>query len=478
MQTGRALIREHWLIAIFVAVGLVLRVLAAIAYWPGLELYGDSYDYLRLAQVVQPGTWHPFGYPLLLTVLSVTRQLGVVVVLQHLMGLATGVIVYALALRLGARRWLAALAALPVLLDGYQIDLEQMILPEALTSLVLLGGLAILLWRERVSAWRGAAVALLLAWATLTRTAALPVLVVVALYLLLRGGRWRGLGSYCAVATTVLLAYGGWYAAVNGSFGYSDYAGYWLYGRVAPFATCAYKLPPREALLCPQRPVSQRSNNPEFFADDAASPIVAMPQLGTPNQRNALGQSFAIDVIEHQPLDYLSAVLADAWHYFTPGRWMGTDVVDMARWRFPPPRIHPQRGNYHVAFARYGFNAPIAASPDPALMGPLRSYQSVIYTPGPLLLACLIGALVAALGLLRAHSGRRQLRWAGLVLGASAVLLVLLPSLTVQFSYRYGLPLLVLLPPAGALALDLGLDALARRRRARTGLRAPVPAQV
>ena len=33
-----------------------------------------------------------------------------------------------------------------------------------------------------------------------------------------------------------------------------------------------------------------------------------------------------------------------------------------------------------------------------------------------------------------------------------------------QFSYRYGLPLLMLLPPAGAAAADIGLDALLARR--------------
>jgi hypothetical protein len=97
-------------------------------------------------------------------------------------------------------------------------------------------------------------------------------------------------------------------------------------------------------------------------------------------------------------------------------------------------------------------------------MDPLRTYQSVFYTPGPLLLACLIGALVIAAGLLRKGTGRRHARWAALVLAVSSVLVVLVPSMVAQFSYRYGLPLLVLLPPAGAAAADIGLDALLARR--------------
>jgi hypothetical protein len=50
------------------------------------------------------------------------------------------------------------------------------------------------------------------------------------------------------------------------------------------------------------------------------------------------------------------------------------------------------------------------------------------------------------------------------VLAVSSVLVVLVPSMIAQFSYRYGLPLLVLLPPAGAAAADIGLDALLARR--------------
>lgn len=466
---GRTL-QQHWLFAGFVVLGLGLRVLVSVAYSPALELFADSYDYLRLAHAVVPGTWHPAGYPLFLTLLSVTGSLGVVVAIQHLMGIAMGVVVYVLVLRLGARRWLAAIAALPVLLDGYQVSLEQFILAETLTDLLLLGGLAALLWREDVSARRGAAVGLILAAATLTRTAIVPVMVVVALYLLLRRGHWRALLAYCAVGTVLLGAYGGWYAATYGHFGFDDFTGYYLYGRVAPFATCDYPLPTREARLCPKQPVSQRTQNAEFFSDEGGSPL-HVRGLGTRHRRNALGERFAIAVIEHQPLDYAGAVLADTWHYFTPGRWMRWDRVDMQRWRFPPPNRSAQQGNYHVRLARAGFNGQrITGAPDAALTAPLRTYQSIFYTPGPLLLACLIGALGAGLGLARRGSGRQHARRAGLVLTAAAVAVVLSPSLIWGFSYRYGLPLLVLLPPAGAWAADIGLDAVARRRLRAHGL--------
>jgi 4-amino-4-deoxy-L-arabinose transferase-like glycosyltransferase len=454
--------RRHWLISVFVAAAVALRVAVSVAYWPGIELFGDSYDYLRLSHQIVPGTWHPSGYPLFLTVLSVTGQLGAVVVVQHLMGIASGVLVYVLALRLGARRWLAALAALPVLFDGYQLDLEQMILPETLTSLLLLAGVSVALWRERVGLFSGAAAALLLVAATLTRPEVVPVLVVVGLYLLIRAGRFRPFLAYCAVGVLLLAGYGAWYAATYGYFGYSSYAGFWLYGRVAPFATCRYRLPFREGVLCPLRPVGQRSNNSEYFADEPSSPIHSILWLAP--QTNALGERFAFTVIENQPLDYAKAVLADTWHYFAPGRWMSSDMIDMQRWRFPPPRRDPHRGNYHVRVAREGWGGPIRAAPDASLTAPLRTYQWYVYTPGPVLLGFLVAALAAGLGLVRRAARRRTARWACLVLAVSSVAVVLVPSLTVGFSYRYGLPLLVLLPPAAAAAAEVGTAALARRR--------------
>ena len=50
--------------------------------------------------------------------------------LQRLLGLAMAVALYAVLVRRGAARWLAALAVAPVLLDAYQLQMEQMIMPD------------------------------------------------------------------------------------------------------------------------------------------------------------------------------------------------------------------------------------------------------------------------------------------------------------------------------------------------------------
>jgi hypothetical protein len=452
----------------------------ALAYWPALELNTDSYDYLARAISLRPGPQHPPGYSLFLRVLSPAGNLGVVSTVQHLLGLGTGVLIYALLLRLGARRWLAALGALPVLLDAYQLDIEQFILAEALTEALLVGGMAFLLWRRRLTAPFAAAAGILLALVAVTRDAALPVLVVVGVYLLVRRW-WRPLLSFGGASLVILAAYGAWDASSSGQLGAQGDSGHFLYGRVAPFATCDYHLSAEEAKLCPSQPVSQRPYNQDYYSWLPGSPI-NQPGLGSQRARTTLAQRFAEQVILHQPLAYLDAVARDTWHYFTPGRWIAPngDVMTLLRWRFPGPHLDPYGGvkvngdlyQLHIFFANVGFHhRRVTDDLHPALMSPLQRYQSVVYTQGPLLLASLIGAVAIALPLWRSDTRRRRSRWTALLLALTGLTLAVGPSATVGFSYRYQLPLLVLLPPAGVLAADVAADALVRireRGRART----------
>jgi hypothetical protein len=191
-----------------------------------------------------------------------------------------------------------------------------------------------------------------------------------------------------------------------------------------------------------------------------------LPGLGSFAHRNKLAGQFAQQVIRHQPFAYLGAVVADSWHYFTPGLWERStaDVVDLKRFQFPPQNLNGNVDDLHVYFANVGFGGrSVTPRVHPGFIGPLRTYQSVAYTQGPVLLAALIGGLLAGLGLLMASSLRRQARWAALLLATSGLSVVVSSSLTTGFSYRYGLPLLVLLPPAGVIGADLGIDVLKRR---------------
>src|ERR1035438_5909389 len=106
--------------------GLVMRVLAQIAYRPAL-LYIDSIKYLYIALGADP-----VGYRVLLKPLLTVGNLDLVAAVQHLLGLAMAVALYLLMRRRGVSRWLAALATAPILLDAYQLQIEQTIMPDTL----------------------------------------------------------------------------------------------------------------------------------------------------------------------------------------------------------------------------------------------------------------------------------------------------------------------------------------------------------
>ena len=136
-QAHRAssLVRRHWIFAVLFTAGLGLRVITQMAYRPAL-FYIDSYKYLT-------GTsgYDPEGYRFLLAPILWVGNLAVVPAFQHLLGLAMGLAVYVVLIRRGAPRWTGALAAAPVLLDAYQLQMEQTIMPDVVFEALILGGL-------------------------------------------------------------------------------------------------------------------------------------------------------------------------------------------------------------------------------------------------------------------------------------------------------------------------------------------------
>ena len=169
--------------------GLVLRVLAETAYRPAL-LYIDSVKYLEGSVATAPQ-----GYQALLRLLEPVGGLALVAAVQHVFGLAMAVALYAVLLRRGAPRWVATLAAAPVLLDAYQLQLEQTIMPDVLFETMITAGLVVLLWRRagrgRRGRWRRAALVLGAAVTVREIGAVLIVPVVVFAALTVRGWRRR-----------------------------------------------------------------------------------------------------------------------------------------------------------------------------------------------------------------------------------------------------------------------------------------------
>src|SRR5215831_6108020 len=247
---GIAALRRHWLAAALLAAGLVLRVLAQLAYRPAL-FYIDTTRYLYDAQGMDP-----VGYKGPLRAILLVANFNAVAAVQHLLGLAMAVAIYLLLLRRGVSRWLAALAIAPVLLDAYQLQQEQAVMPGTWFAALIVAGLAILLWQSRTS-WRAVVAGGIVLGASATFAQVGEVLVLPAvIYLVVAGGGWRqAIGkaaALCAAFVLPILAYCTGSLLLTGDFFLSHSGVTSFYGRMAAAADCAtLRLPPAERGMCP-----------------------------------------------------------------------------------------------------------------------------------------------------------------------------------------------------------------------------------
>src|SRR6201987_2338435 len=144
------LVRRHWMFWLLLAGGLALRGIAQIAYEPAL-LFIDSKKYIFGTDFTNTiwGSFDPLGYSLLILrpILLAGRSLAYAALGQP--GLVMAGALYALMVRRGVYRWLAALAVAPVLFDAYQLNAEQTIMPDVLFETLMVAGVVLLLWRPQ-----------------------------------------------------------------------------------------------------------------------------------------------------------------------------------------------------------------------------------------------------------------------------------------------------------------------------------------
>ena len=224
------LAREHWLLTALLAAGLVLRARAQIAYRPAL-IYIDSLRYLYHAHGADP-----VGYRVLLRPLLLVGNLDLVAGFQHVVGLAMAVLLYAVLLRRGVPRWLAALATAPVLLDGYQLQIEQTIMPDVMFEACIVAGLAALLWHPRPRTALIITGGLFLGASATARQVGEIFLLPALAYLLVALPHWRRRltqgAILCAAFALPILAYCSVALVVTGHFRLSYTGTNELYGRL------------------------------------------------------------------------------------------------------------------------------------------------------------------------------------------------------------------------------------------------------
>jgi hypothetical protein len=538
-------LRRHWLAAILITAGLVLRILAQIAYQPAL-LYVDTLKYLYSAY---PNS-DPVGYKVPLRLILLVGNLNTVTAIQHLLGLATAIGLYVILLRRGTPRWLAALAIAPILLDAYQLQIEQTIMPDVWFEALIVAGLAALLAAPGPTSGTAAATRApdtasdVAATPTAPRSAddvaaatpasgpagsttaassaprlastvrarlaranarsGLPAIIAAGL-VLGASATLRQVGEILILPALIYLValWGGWQQVFTRSvaliaafaipvFAYS--AGsllisghFWLagatpsvtsYGRMAAAADCAtLRLPAYERALCPT--ARQRAFGQDWLDHDIHSPFKAfVPPAGM--NRFAVIAAFDHAVLAQQPGRVLAAVADDGIKLFALTRTSSQGGTPISRWQFQdfyptyPNWITISHGTiivglpqtdgtmkYQPLTAAYGgapqVDRPVAAA--------LRRYQrDGGYTPGPLMLIFVLAGLAGSLLVLRRRAPRADRRLAAaclLFFGGGIAMLVM--SDVFQFTWRYQLPALVTLPPAGA----LGIAAIAGYRRKR-----------
>jgi hypothetical protein len=469
---GALLVRHRALVAVLVAAA-TLRIVAVVAVYPGIW-FSDSNSYVLAAASHTLSPIRVMGYSLVVAPFWQLGSAGALIVTQHVLGLAVVVALYAWLVARGVARWLAALAVVPAALDAYLIAVEHAIMSEAVFHAALVGAIVVLLWKERAGMVAAAASGLLLGYAGVVRSVAIPFIVVLAAYLLMRRVGWRPLAALCLGWAVVVGGYAAVYSHQHGALALTQWQGRFLYAKVARFADCSRLagLPADERALCPD-PRHRLTTNAYLWGTNT-------PIRGIAVQDNGRISDFALRVVRDAPLTYAGDVARDVLHYFEPGHRIGVNDYTNTTWRFP---ADPRRWGYP------GYRGPIRRATTPrrrtgpaayvdrmvgtprlnvAASGFLHAYQGVAYTSGLLLAACLIAI---ALALVRARGAAGRLTLDAALLGTLVLVSLLVSSALSVFSYRYSLTAAILLPPAAALAVT----ALRRVRSGEPSLPAEIP---
>jgi hypothetical protein len=460
-----AALRRHWLAAVLLAAGTVLRVLVLLAYRPAL-FFVDSVRYLYNAEGMDP-----VGYKGPLRAILFVANFDTVAAVQHLLGLGMAVLIYRLLLRRGVSRWLAALAIAPLLLDAYQLQIEQMVMPDVWFEALIVAGLAILLWQPRPG-WRRVVIGgIVLGTSATFAQVGEALLLPAVIYLLAVGGGWRqAIGkaaAVCGAFALPILVYCTVSFLLSGAFFLSHSGVTSFYGRTAAAVDCAtIKLPAAERGMCPTK--AQQAMGPDWLEYGNGSPVRPYYADLPRGEVDSLISNFNHRVLAQQPLRLAGAYARDVVKLFALTRNTMQGDTSITRWQFQTKYTYyppwTSEAVVKTATARFGGGAPAVWPPVAAF---LRSYQlDGGYTPGPLLAVFTLAGLAgsaAALLRRRLDPGTRQLALACLLCFLSGACVILVSDVF-EFSWRYQLPALVSLVPAGVLGISVIVRSVRPRR--------------
>jgi hypothetical protein len=433
-------------IVVLVVFGIALRLALWLAYSPAVVNLADSGSYVGLAAGDLFGdATRTVGYPLFLRpVHAVSDQIEFTIALQHLMGIATALVLYGVVRRLGAPVWAGAVGAAAILLSLDQIFLEHALMNEPLFTLLFVVALyaavralddprPIVGPLDSRHAWIAAA-ATAMALAGWVRAVGVPVIALFVLWFAFAcHGSWRArlanAGLSALVAGAVIVGYFAMNASATGYFGLSEASGWALYSRVAPFADCTRFDPPEGTrTLCETTPVSERPGA-DFYGHEPGSP--ARRLFGGPPAGDEQLSEFARSALLAQPLSYAADLGRDLIRYFYPAfqpqdfSGVGLEVLDVNRRAPGVEEGLAATFNAYYADDEYEINRDVDT---------LATIQDVLRVHPKLLL---LSVLLGGAGVVFA---RGRLRW-GLVLllGTSLGMMLIAPA-TAIWSARYAVP--------------------------------------
>ncbi|MFF5206561.1 hypothetical protein [Streptosporangium sp. NPDC000396] len=470
-----AFVRRHHIFVAALAAAFALRVVTMLGYGPALW-FNDSYEYVSGAvNPERPSALRPNGYSFWLLLLRPFHSFGLVAFTQHLMGLGIAVLVYALLRKkFGLPGWGATLATVPVLFDGYQIQLEHLVMSDTMFMLLVVGVVTLVLWHRKVS-WRlGAMIGLLLALTALTRSIGLPILALVVVYMLVKRTGWKPITAMVTACAIPVLGYMAWFASAHGNFAMTNSDGAILYMRTALFADCGkMKIDPREeldlALLCINKPPDQRSfsgQNYLWFTNGGQRFHAFGTGSTFTSKVNKSAGDFAKRAILSQPGDYLARVGLDFVRVFRWDRPRFPDYATFLQYEFPfeakvlPSWSSPSRSTTDRDAQSYdpslpteeinGLQRVIGTEIHKPWAGFIKGYQQIVRLPGLVLGVLLLIGLAGVVARWRRLGGPVLLPW------LAAFGLLLAPAATAEFDYRYVLPAVPLACLAAAISLRHG----------------------
>jgi hypothetical protein len=444
----------HRLFIIVLTPALLLRVDAELGYrWQAW--FNDSFQYVQNTVHFKLDPTRVSGYSIWLKILEPFHSYAIVTILQHLMGLAVAVMLYALARhRFGAPAWLATLAVVPVLYDGFQIQLEHLVMADVPYLFLLTLAVTLLLWNPAGPSLRTCViVGALLGVGDCLRSVGLPMLAIFAVYMIIRRVSWRKVTATIVVCFAPVFAYAGLFDLEHGQFAMTDSTGVFLYSRVMTFAECSkMSVPVDELALCTTVPPDKRPIA-QAYIWTSASPLDRFPPSKFSPVPNQLAENFAIRAIEAQPLGYAKATFDDTWRVFGWKRVVFPNAATYDEYIFgykslPVPAWDQAKlGPYGSYAAAYVHGNPLTGVVAP-FANVMRLYEHHVYLPGTvygLILLAGLGGLVLAW---RKLGGEALLPW------TISFALVLIPAATAEFDYRYVLPAV----PFACLAVVMGFS--------------------